>query len=124
MLFPYSINVTEDVGDVVLTVYRDQGIVGDVSVVVLITDQGATIDEDFNGANLEVRLFVIFIVVLFYTHVQCSYIQRIVFVSGDSQEDVVINVVDDTLPELNEVFCIRLVLPEGGAEVGEVPEGT
>ena len=43
--------------------------------------------------------------------------------SGDSQEDVVINIVDDNLPELNEVFCISLALPEGGAVVGEVPEG-
>lgn len=124
MLFLYSINVTEDVGDVVLTIYRDQGRVGNISVVLLITGQGAMIDEDFNGTNLEVRLFF-FIVVLFYTHVQCSYtyIQEIVFVSGDSQEDVVINIVDDNLPELSEVFCVSLVLPEGGAEVGEVPEG-
>lgn len=43
--------------------------------------------------------------------------------SGDSQKDIVINVVDDAVPELNEVFCISLVLPEGGAVVGEIPEG-
>ena len=68
MLLPYSINVTEDVGDVVLTIYRDQGRVGNVSVVLLITGQGAMINEDFSGTNLEVRLFLI----LLYsdTHVQ------------------------------------------------------
>lgn len=122
MIFSYSINVTEDVGDVILTVYRDQGVVGEVSVVVLITDQGAILGEDFNGTNLEVRVFLF----LLHSSVNlctCSYIQKIVFVSGDLQEDVVINVVDDDLPELNEAFCIRLVLPEGGAVVGEVPEG-
>lgn len=51
--------MTEDVGDVVLTVHRDQGLVGRVSVVALITDRGAVIDQDFIGTNLEVRLFVI-----------------------------------------------------------------
>lgn len=51
------------------------------------------------------------------------HIQEIQFVSGDSQEDVVISIVDDALPELNEIFCVSLILPEGGAVIGEIPEG-
>lgn len=47
--------MTEDIRDVILTVYRDQGLVGRVSAVVLITGQGATFDQDFIGTNLEVR---------------------------------------------------------------------
>ena len=56
-MLPCSVNVTEDVGDVVLTVRRDQGLVGRVSAVVLISSQGATTDQDFIGTNLEVGLF-------------------------------------------------------------------
>ena len=51
-----SVNVTEGVGDVVLTVRRDQGLVGRVSAVVLISSLGATLDQDFIGTNLEVKL--------------------------------------------------------------------
>ena len=52
-----SVNVTEDVGDVVLTVRRDQGRVGRVAAVILITGLGATPDQDFIGTNLEVRAY-------------------------------------------------------------------
>ena len=48
-------NVTEDVGDVVLTVHRGKGLFGQVSAVVLISSQGATLGQDFIGTNLEVR---------------------------------------------------------------------
>ena len=34
-----------------------------------------------------------------------------------------ISVVDDAIPELDEVFCVSLILPQGGAEIGEIPEG-
>ena len=50
-------NVTEDVGDVVLTVRRNQGRVGPVAAVILITGLGATPDQDFIGTNLEVRAY-------------------------------------------------------------------
>ena len=53
-MLPCSVNVTEDVGDVVLRVRRDQGLVGRVSAVVLISSRGATLDQDFIGTNLEV----------------------------------------------------------------------
>lgn len=107
----------------VLTVHRDQGLVGRVSVVALITDRGAVIDQDFIGTNLEVSHVTLPCNSVTIASSQCSYIQEIVFMSGDSQEDIVINVVDDAVPELNEVFCVSLVLPEGGAVVGEIPEG-
>ena len=57
LLFSCSVNVTEDAGDVVLTVRRDQGRVGHVSAVVLITGQGATANQDFIGINLEARKY-------------------------------------------------------------------
>ena len=49
-------NVTEDVGEIVLTVRRDQGTVGRVSAVALITDLGATADQDYIRTNYEVGI--------------------------------------------------------------------
>ena len=40
-------NVTENVGDLVLTVHRDQGSVGRVAVFAFAVGQGATIGTDF-----------------------------------------------------------------------------
>ena len=34
-----------------------------------------------------------------------------------------ITIVDDAIPELDEVFCVSLILPRGGAEIGDIPEG-
>ena len=51
-----SVNVTEDVGEVVLTVRRNQGTVGRVSAIALITDLGATADQDYNRTNYEVSI--------------------------------------------------------------------
>lgn len=45
------------------------------------------------------------------------------FESGDSEKNVVVSIIDDSVPELNEVFCISLVLPNGGAVIGDIPEG-
>ena len=45
------------------------------------------------------------------------------FVSGDAEEDVVISIVEDVIPELDEIFCVSLILPRGGAEIGDFPEG-
>ena len=47
----------------------------------------------------------------------------IVFESGDSDEAVLVTIVDDSEPELGETFCIRLELPGGNAEIGDTPEG-
>ena len=35
-----------------------------------------------------------------------------------------ISIVEDDIPELDEVFCVSLILPRGGAEIGDFPEGT
>ena len=51
-------NVTEDVGDLVLTVYRDQGLVGRVSVFAFAVGQGATIGTDFNIDDLVVSSYL------------------------------------------------------------------
>ena len=53
----HSVTVSEDVGQVELTVRRDQGTVGRVSAVVLLIDQGATADEDYIRTNYEVNTF-------------------------------------------------------------------
>ena len=53
----HSVIVSEDVGQVELTVHRDQGTVGRVSAVVLLIDQGATADEDYIRTNYEVNTF-------------------------------------------------------------------
>ena len=45
------------------------------------------------------------------------------FESGDSEEAVLVTIVDDSEPELGETFCVRLELPEGNAEIGDTPEG-
>ena len=46
------------------------------------------------------------------------------FASGVSQQALTIGIVDDEVPELSEVFCVRLILPEGGAVLGDIVEGT
>ena len=53
-------------------------------------------------------------------HFQC--LQRLVFTSGDAEEEVLVTVVDDTEPELSETFCVSLILPEGNVEIGDTPE--
>ena len=45
-----------------------------------------------------------------------------VFSSGDSEEVVVVSIVDDTEPELGETFCVSLILPEGNVAIGDTPE--
>ena len=46
--------MTEDQGELVLTVYRDQGLVGRVAVIAFAVGQGATIGTDFIVENLMV----------------------------------------------------------------------
>ena len=38
---------------------------------------------------------------------------------GDTQQDIVINSIDDTEEESNEVFSVRLISSQGGARVDE-----
>ena len=51
----YRVNVSEDEGDLVLTVLRSQGLVGQVSVIALVAEQGATNGQDFASEDLVVR---------------------------------------------------------------------
>ena len=142
MCLHHSVTVSEDVGQISLTVRRDQGTVGRVSAVVLLTDQGATAEEDYIRTNYEVTksltlltpscVHVLYLVVyigrcvhtgamtfaFMYTHPQ-----RIVFTSGDSEEVVLVSIVDDEEPELSETFCISLILPDGNVVIGDTPEG-
>ena len=52
--FHLRVNVTEDQGELALTVYRDQGLVGRVTVIAFAVGQGATIGTDFTIENLMV----------------------------------------------------------------------
>ena len=36
---------------------------------------------------------------------------------------MIVDIVDDTEPELGETFCISLILPEGNVEIGDNSEG-
>ena len=53
--FVYRVNVSEDEGDLVLTVLRSQGLVGRVSVIALVAERGATNGQDFASEDLVVR---------------------------------------------------------------------
>ena len=56
-VFNPRVTVSEDVGQVALTVRRDQGTVGRVSAVILLIDQGATANEDYIRTNYEVEKY-------------------------------------------------------------------
>ena len=49
--------VSEDVGQLALTVRRDQGTVGSVSAIVLLIDRGTTPDQDYIRTNHQVVTF-------------------------------------------------------------------
>ena len=46
-----------------------------------------------------------------------------VFTSGEVEETIVVTIVDDPEPELDEVFCVSLILPEGEVDIGGIAEG-
>ena len=62
----------------------------------------------------------------FYKPTHCMFVfilQEIVFASEVSHRELVISIIDDNIPELEEEFCVSLILPEGGAVIGDIPEG-
>lgn len=40
------------------------------------------------------------------------------FAPGDSALDLAVNIIDDDVPEVEEVFAVKLKNPKGGAEIG------
>lgn len=40
------------------------------------------------------------------------------FAPGDRELDLAVNVIDDDIPEVDEVFGVKLKNPKGGAEIG------
>ena len=43
-----------------------------------------------------------------------------VFPAGETEKEIRIGIMTDTLPEPNENFCVSLSSPEGGASLGKV----
>ena len=57
-MFSCRYSIEEDSGTFVIRVLRDQGLVGEVSVVYVIIDGGATNGEDFSAVSLDVSSII------------------------------------------------------------------
>lgn len=93
-----SYMVQEDVGTVDILISREQGTVGQVSVVYFITNQQATNGEDFMVEPLD----------------------DVVFAAGQASSTLSIPIMDDSEPEIEEEFCVGLRLPRDGAILGNI----
>ena len=96
-----SYMVQEDVGSVDIVISRQQGTVGQVSVVYFVMNQQATNGEDFLVETLD----------------------NLVFSDGQDSSTLSIPIVDDTEPEIEERFCVGLRLPRDGAILGNITFG-
>ena len=93
-----SYQVDEGVGLVEIVISREQGVFGDISVVYFIMNQQAVNGEDFQFEPLD----------------------DVVFVDGQQNSTLVIPIIDDQVPEVEEDFCVGLRLPRGGAILGNI----
>jgi hypothetical protein len=88
--------VQEDVGLVDIVVAREQGTFGQVSVVYFVAGVEAVNGQDF----------------------ELEPVDAVVFVPGQVNFTLSISITDDSLPEIEEDFCIGLRLPRDGAILG------
>lgn len=93
-----SYTVQEDVGEVDIVIDREQGTIGEVSVVYFIINRQALNGEDFVFEPLN----------------------DVVFVAGQPNSTLTIPVIDDSDPETEEQFCVGLRLPRNGAILGNI----
>ena len=93
--------VMEDVGSIDIQINREQGTVGQVSVVYFISNRGAMNEEDFLIEPLD----------------------DVVFFAGQSVFNLRIPILNDSDPEIEEEFCVGLRLPRGGAVLGNITTG-
>ncbi|XP_030832667.1 adhesion G-protein coupled receptor V1 isoform X3 [Strongylocentrotus purpuratus] len=91
-----NIEVSEDVGSVNLTVLRDQGTYGEVSIFIYSQPIGARKGEDYQFDD-----------------------QVLVFGDGESRKTVTLDIVNDEIPEDDETLELFLNNPTGGLDLGE-----
>lgn len=91
-----SFTVPEDVGSVDIIISREEGAFGEVSAVYNIINSQARNGEDFSVVPVD----------------------NVVFPDGQSQFTLNIPIFNDTLPEVEEEFCVELRLPRGGVLLG------
>lgn len=90
--------MSEGVGVFQLPIFREQGLVGQVSVVYFVTNGRAINGEDFSVAQVD----------------------ELVFSPGQAERTVAIAITNDVLPEVDEEFCVQLQLPRNGAVLGNI----
>ncbi len=90
--------VLEAAGAVDLVIARDQGIVGQVTVLYFVTSLEAVNGEDFEFEPLD----------------------EVTFADGQVNATLSIPITDDMRPEIEEDFCVGLRLPRGGAILGNI----
>ena len=95
-----SYTIEEGVGSINITIARQQGSVGVVSVVYFSS----------NGLALNGEDYII------------DPVNEVVFSNRQSEAILTVAIVDDTLPEVGESFCIGLRLPRSGAVIGNISE--
>lgn len=93
-----SYTVPEDVGSVDIVVARQQGTFGQVSVVYFVSGVEAVNGQDF----------------------VIEPVDALVFVPGQPNITLSIPITDDSLPEIEEGFCVGLRLPRDGAILGNI----
>lgn len=93
-----SYTVQEDVGSVDIVIAREQGTIGQVSVVYFVTSVQAMNGQDF----------------------VVEPVDAVVFAPGQANFTLSIPIMDDSLPEIEEDFCVGLRLPRDGAILGNV----
>jgi G-protein coupled receptor 98 len=97
-----KITVAESDGPAKIEILRKQGTFGVATVFIFVLEDGATgRGTDFDFSPLTVS-----------------------FNSGEAKKMIEVKIVDDSLPELDERFLLRLTNPTGGAIVGKPDEVT
>ncbi|XP_033109462.1 adhesion G-protein coupled receptor V1-like [Anneissia japonica] len=91
-----SVSIEEGVTNVTLTVKRDKGTYGDVTVFIYSQPLDSTRGSDYSFTD-----------------------KVLYFASGEAQKTVTVHIFEDVTPEDNESFEIILGNPNGGLEIGE-----
>ena len=92
-------NVDEDAGTVVLSVVRNGGSDGEVTVQYTTNSivDGAVAGSDYNAAS-----------------------GQLTFADGETAKNIVVTILDDSIVDPDETFEVTILNPQGGATLGEV----
>ena len=94
-----AIQVDEGAGTVTITVQRQTGSTGAVSVAYSTANMSALSGQDFVGRSGTLQ-----------------------FADGETQQQIVVEIVDDQIDEVTETFAVNLSSPAGGAELGSITQ--